>query len=257
MGTFQWMQLDVGHPCSVCNDGWKSGTLRALKDSLPSVSDVFCTPNITRTTFVSLSHSVCARVNTTWYTYKMCILLICNSWPKTQCLYWDHQHSDRSYAVRWKSSCDSISPSALTVGLNFRWLAYMPSILPAWVSGHDSLHLLWTHLSGLLEDVSFDIHLHIRFQHDGGLLYYIREVGQWPSENCPACRIGHRCEASLSWPAHPPDLNSLIFFLWKYFKIKVCVSTVGTREELWCQIHQFPSEIKNTPRIFKCLRVSF
>jgi hypothetical protein len=52
-------------------------------------------------------------------------------------------------------------------------------------------------------------------------------------------------------------LESSQFFLCEYLKTKVCVSTVSTREELWCRLHQFSSEIKNTPRIFKCLRVSF
>jgi hypothetical protein len=78
------------------------------------------------------------------------------------------------------------------------WLI-CPHILPARVSGRNSLQFLWTHLSGLLEDVSFSMHLHIWFQHDGGPLHFSCEVGQWPRKNCPACGIGHRCEAPLSW----------------------------------------------------------
>jgi hypothetical protein len=48
-----------------------------------------------------------------------------------------------------------------------------------------------------------------------------------------------------------------IYFLWAYMKMKVCGTTVGTGEELWRPIQQFSSEIKNTPRIFERLRVSF
>lgn len=74
MGTFHWMQLDVGHPCFVCNVSIEEQNLEGIERHLPSVPDVFCTPYITRTTVVSLSHSVYAGDNTTWYTYKMCIL---------------------------------------------------------------------------------------------------------------------------------------------------------------------------------------
>jgi hypothetical protein len=56
------------------------------------------------------------------------------------------------------------------------------------------------------------MHFHIWFQHDDGPLHYSREVGQWVSKNCLARGVGHRCEASLSWPAHSPDLNPLDFF---------------------------------------------
>jgi hypothetical protein len=90
---------------------WKRRSLRSLKDSLPSVSDnlqlgqvppFFCTPYITRTAVVSLSHSVFARVSTTQCTCKTwSVNGFFNSQPKnpmfmTKVLFMDKSHFTRT-----------------------------------------------------------------------------------------------------------------------------------------------------------------
>jgi hypothetical protein len=73
-------------------------------------------------------------------------------------------------------------------------------------------------------------------------------------EGCPKIIVDM---GPFSWPACWHALNSLDSFQWGYLKTNVFFSTVSTREELWHKLKQFASEIKNTPEIFKCLRVSF
>jgi hypothetical protein len=52
------------------------------------------------------------------------------------------------------------------------------------------------------------------------------------------------------------DLNPFNVLSWRYLKAKVHASRIGVREELWCRIQQFSSEIKNTSWIFECLWVA-
>jgi hypothetical protein len=123
---------------------------------------------------------------------------------------------ERTCVVRWNSPCDSISPSEMTVlhrrpGWKFRWCLIGPHISPAGVSGCDYLNFVRTHLSALLEDVSFNTHLHVWFQHDGVPTHYSREMRQWLSEYYPARWIGRGDTAPVSRPAHSPDLNPLNF----------------------------------------------
>jgi hypothetical protein len=51
-------------------------------------------------------------------------------------------------------------------------------ILPSRVCGRDCLKFLQTHLSGLLEDVSFNTRLHMLFRHDCAAPHYSREARQ-------------------------------------------------------------------------------
>jgi hypothetical protein len=106
-------------------------------------------------------------------------------------------------------------------------------ILPARVSGRYYLN------------VCFNTHLHTQFQRDGAPTHYGREVRQWLSENYPGRWTGREHEASVSWPARSPNMNTLDFFLlWGCLKTKVHASTVVAREELWLRVEQFSSEIK-------------
>jgi hypothetical protein len=91
----------------------------------------------------------------------------------------------------------------------------------------------------------------MRFIYHCAPQYYGHEVRRWLSGNYPGRSIGRGREAPVSWPARSPDLNPLYFLLWgiKLIKTKVCASAVETIEELWHQIQQFASEIKNTPEI--------
>jgi hypothetical protein len=75
-----------------------------------------------------------------------------------------------------------------------------------------------------------------------GRPYYIHEVRPWLSE---------------IYPERKPDLNLLDIFLWRYWKTKVCASTVDNIEESWCLIQQFTSEMENSLGIFERLKVSF
>jgi hypothetical protein len=65
-------------------------------------------------------------------------------------------------------------------------------------------------------------------------------------------------DIKLQFPGLPTHLTWILsVLLWGCLKTKVCATIVDNREELWHQIHQFVSEIKNTPWIFECLQVSF
>jgi hypothetical protein len=77
------------------------------------------------------------------------------------------------------------------------------------------------------------------------------------SVNYPGRWIDRGRDAPISRPARPPDLNLLDFFCGGYFKTKTYATTVSTREELWRQIQQFSSELKNRPGIFERLRLFF
>jgi hypothetical protein len=133
-------------------------------------------------------------------------------------------HGERVWSESWYSL---ISPTVVTVfhppmGSNFRWLG--PHMLPAWVSGCSYLNFVQSHLSGLLEDVSFNAYFHMWFQHNGASPHYSYEVCLWLSKNYPSCWIGCRCEVPVSWLASSPDLNPLQFFLCRYLKFKFCAS---------------------------------
>jgi hypothetical protein len=55
-------------------------------------------------------------------------------------------------------------------------------VLPARVSGHDYRNFLWTHWSGLLESLSFGVHLCMWFIHDGASPHCSCVVHDWRSE---------------------------------------------------------------------------
>jgi hypothetical protein len=108
----------------------------------------------------------------------------------------------------------------------------VPHIIPLQVGGRGYLNFLWTLLSGLMEDVPYNTHLCMWFQHDGAPPHYIHEVHHLLSKEYPRCWISHGHEAPFSWPACLPDLNPLDIFLLRYLKNKVCATTVDTSEEL-------------------------
>jgi hypothetical protein len=66
--------------------------------------------------------------------------------------------------------------------------------------------------------------------------HYSHEDCELLSENYHGSWIDGVCEAPVSWPAHSPDFNPLLFFMWEYLKTKVYASTIYNREELWHQI---------------------
>jgi hypothetical protein len=131
----------------------------------------------------------------------------------------------------WKCSRDSISPSTTTV-FRYLWAGIIvdylrgSQILRARVNGHDCLQ---THLTVLLEDVSFNTRLDMWFQHDGA--HHITAVKC--VSDCPKIILGaglvrdmklqfRGLHAHLAW-------NLLEFTLWVYMKIKFYASTFYTR----------------------------
>jgi hypothetical protein len=81
-----------------------------------------------------------------------------------------------------------------------------PHILPARISGRDYLNFLWTHVNGLLADVSFKMPLHTWFQHDGAPPHYNRELS-WALD-WPRTLQFHGLQARLAW-----IISILSFFL--------------------------------------------
>jgi hypothetical protein len=58
--------------------------------------------------------------------------------------------------------------------------------------------ILLAQISGLLEGMSFNMRLHIWFQHNSAPPSYSHEVYQWMSENHLGCWISQRFEAPVS-----------------------------------------------------------
>lgn len=91
-----------------------------------------------------------------------------------------------------------------------------PRILPAYVSGK-------------LEDISLNKHLHMWAQQDYVPSHFSLELHQWLSENYPGRWGGHRGALPVSWSSFSPDFSPLAFFLCS--KSKASASKVSTREK--------------------------
>jgi hypothetical protein len=128
-----------------------------------------------------------------------------------------------------------------------------PYILPGRVSGCNYLTFFWTHLNGLSEDEPFNRLLHMRFQDHITVLKCISgspkiildagfDLGRETPVSCPECSR---------------DLNPLGTSLGIFENQVHLLFREREREDLWGDIKQFSSEIKNTPGIFRHLQDPF
>jgi hypothetical protein len=116
------------------------------------------------------------------------------------------------------------------------FISFQMLVSPALSSDSDCPHFLRTHLSEpRASDVSFSARFSQWFQNDGAPPNNDREARRWLSEDCPGLCICSGREDKVSRPARLPDFNSPEFFLWGYFKTKVCGSKVDSRAELWLE----------------------
>jgi hypothetical protein len=88
------------------------------------------------------------------------------------------------------------------VGLNFRRRPTGPHNSPAWVRGCNYLTFLYTHLSGLLENVSLQYEFSHAVSKTSVHPLYSCEVYQRLSKNYPGHCASHRHDTPVSWPAH-------------------------------------------------------
>jgi hypothetical protein len=135
-GTFYRMWWDASWPRSVLNIQILEVVERQPTVSTSSLCSSYrhlpclCTPYFKIIAVISLLQSVCARVGTTQCMCKTCILSVdfatvgSRSYVYSEGFFqaqimlqwgWDHQYSQRTCVIRWKSSCSLILPSPVTV----------------------------------------------------------------------------------------------------------------------------------------------